>query len=762
MISFTAQPSVIFEFIFNPYAILSYLAFVTNSVVIYLIVSKGLQVSANRWFVMTVLAILPWSLSETLSRISGSPTAAAFWETTGVIGWIFVSPLFLSFTLAYIGKEKFLSRLSTQILLFGPAVLFLFLGWATDLISNTNPGVYQKVSWGWDSSAAPLFWLPLAWLDILFIISLGLLFLYWKNLKETARRKQTMLIFIGVLIPVVGGSVTNGLFQILNIEFIGLAVVLTTVMSITVTYAIIKYKLFVFNPATIATNIVETMNEILLVLNPNHTIEFVNSAVENTLGYKKKDIIGLSFKKLLKGDWEEFYNNVIKLVYENKTISGVDLELISSSRDEIPVSFSASPLKDPKGGILGVVCVATDIRKIRDLFIDVTAERNKLTTTIESIADGVLALDFDSYVMMVNPAALNMLGLSDTDIIGKNIDGVIDAYEEDKKILFKEFIPKVKLAQDTIIARKENIKLATKFGKQMYVNLTSSAIKEGAEAGLGAIITMSDVSKEKELEEMKLDFVSMAAHELRTPLTAIRGYLSVLQEEMTANLTKEQKSFLDKAFISSSQLAALVENLLSVSRIERGAMKIETEPQNWKVILGEIISNYTPLAKEKGINLLLTCPEGVPNVLVDKFRISEVISNLIGNALNYTESDGTVELKVELDKKSNRVVTHVIDTGQGIPESALPHLFTKFFRVSGVLEQGSKGTGLGLYISKAIINMHGGDIWVSSKYGEGSTFSFNIPIALSEDKNKVTIYQNKPKRFFLRKKGSQQNKAPLA
>ncbi|HEX7456547.1 MAG TPA: ATP-binding protein [Candidatus Nanoarchaeia archaeon] len=752
MIAFTAQPAILFDFVFNPYAILSYLALVTNSIVIYLIASRGLQVSANRWFVFTVLALIPWSISETLFRLSANPTAAGFWESLGVIGWIFVSPIFLSFTLAYIGKENLLSRLSTQALLFGPAIVFLFLGWTTDLISNNVPSEYYRVPWGWESPSAPLFWLAILWLDVLFIISLGLLIHYRKKLKDSARRRQTLLVLIGVLVPIVGGSITNGLLPILGIEVFQAAVVLTTIMSLIVTYAIIKYKLFVFNPATIAANIVETMNEILLVFNPSNTIEFVNNAVEKALGYKRNYLVGQHFKDLLAGDWEYFYNKILKPVYAGETVSGVEVELLSSFGEKIPVSFSASPLRDKEGGTFGVLGVATDIRKIRDLFTDVTAERNKLNATIESIADGVLALDFAGNVIMINPAALTMLGLSENDVVEKDLDSLVAVTKRDRKIQFKSLIPKKKFPKDTIIAHEENLKLTTAFGKQIYVSLTSSAIKEGSEAGLGAIITLNDVSREKELEEMKLDFVSMAAHELRTPLTAIRGYLSVLQEEVAGALSNEQKSFLDKAFISSSQLASLVENLLSVSRIERGAMKLEEESQNWKGILEEVVTNYSPLAKEKNINFVLNCPYSLPIVFVDKFRMSEVISNLVGNALNYTNSGGRVELSAEFGEKENKVITHVKDTGQGIPASALPHLFTKFFRVSGVLEQGSKGTGLGLYISKAIVNMHGGDIWAESDVGKGSTFSFSIPVAVMEDRTKKPpSIGEAPTRVFSRK-----------
>ena len=751
MINSTADLLFIFDFHYNPYVLFSLWAVLISSVLLYLIVSKGIQVSANRWFAFVLITIILWGLFEALNRFSATAVSSDFWNVSAMIGWAFVAPAFLGFTLTYIGNDKFLTSIGRQLLVFGPAFVFLFLGWTTGLINNRNIEQFQRVFYGWESPSASFFWLVIAWIDGLFIIALFLLNRHWIKVKDAVKKRQTSLFIVAVLIPIVGGSITNGIMPILGVTVFPAAILLTSVMSLIVTYAILKYKLFVINPATVVSSIVDTMHEMLIVFNPNHVIEFVNPAVEAVLGYGQEKLVGEPLSKLFESSWEDVREKYLEPVYEGKTVSGIDLNLVSASGEKIPVSFSASALKDPKGTTFGIVGVATDISKIRDLFSDVTAERNKLTTTIESIADGVIALDFAGTVIMTNPAALKMLSLSEGDVVGKNLDTVVTMTEGDRRIKFKDLITKRKLTKDTVIAQKENIKLNTNFGKEAYVNLTSSAIKEGSEAGLGAIVTLNDISKEKELEEMKIDFVSMAAHELRTPLTAIRGYLSVLQEEITANLSKEQNSFLDKAFISSSQLAALVENLLSVSRIERGAMKLEAEPQDWKGILNEVVANYTPLAKEKEIRLVLNALSDLPKVLVDKFRISEVLSNLIGNALNYTNAGGSVELSSEFDKKNNLVITRVKDTGQGIPESALPHLFTKFFRVSGVLEQGSKGTGLGLYISKAIIEMHHGEIWVESLVGKGSTFSFSVPIVAESIPVKPKTEGAKPNRVFVRK-----------
>lgn len=752
MIISTAEIATLFDFAFNPWALFSVWSVIINAILLYFIITRGFQVAANRWFALVILSLIVWGFFESLDRFSATPVGSDFWGVGGMMGWGFVGPLFLGFTLLYIGKDKIVSNLWVQLLMYGPAFIFLFLGWTTGLINNRSVIDSERLFYGWELPSAPYFWLATGWLVGLLITSLYLLVRHWMSVKDPIKRKQTAFFILAVSIPVIFGSITNALLPVLGIQIFPAAVLLTSVMSLIITYSILRYKLFVINPSTVVTNIVDTMNEMLIVFNPDHIIQFTNRAVGSALGYGKDELVGEPFKKILRGPWATLHERLFKQVHEGKAIAGIDLELVAANGEVIPVSLSASPLRDKRGGIFGIVGVATDISKIRDLFADITAERNKLTTTIESIADGVLALDYDGVVITINPAALRMFGFSMKDVMGKKLDDIAKMFEGDKRILFSTLITKKNPTKDTVVSQKENLKIITNFGKQVYVDLTSSAIKEGQEVGLGAIITVTDISGEKELEEMKLDFVSMAAHELRTPLTAIRGYLSVLQEELTKALSKEQQSFLDKAFISSTQLAALVENLLSVSRIERGAMKIETDPQNWKDTLEDVVTNFMPLAKEKDIKLLSSGQDNLPSVMVDKFRISEVLSNLVGNALNYTDPGGSVEISAKFDKSKNMVVTTVKDTGQGIPESAIPHLFTKFFRVSGVLEQGSKGTGLGLYISKAIITMHRGDIWVESKIGKGSTFRFTIPVSTNSKSLKPTkLGTIKPKNVFVRK-----------
>jgi signal transduction histidine kinase len=235
---------------------------------------------------------------------------------------------------------------------------------------------------------------------------------------------------------------------------------------------------------------------------------------------------------------------------------------------------------------------------------------------------------------------------------------------------------------------------------------------------------------EKQLEEMKVDFVSMAAHELRTPLTAIRGYASLLQMHYSSHLEEQAKTLLTRLLISTTNLAGLIDNLLSVSRIERNSMIIEAKPIELGLIMKDIYDSFTQQTSTRHQHFTINAPETLPPVMADPFRIGQVFINLISNAVNYTPEGGTITITI--DPKDTNLEISVRDTGEGIPADAMPRLFTKFFRVSGSLEQGSKGTGLGLYITKSIVEMHNGKIWADSTIGKGSTFTFTLPIATKD------------------------------
>ncbi len=344
------------------------------------------------------------------------------------------------------------------------------------------------------------------------------------------------------------------------------------------------------------------------------------------------------------------------------------------------------------------------------------AQNNKLEAVLSSIIDGVVAVDNSKNVVFVNKAAEYLTSYTSVDMQGKPVEDFIHLFMESQQISSKTYCQK---------DYNQRLLLVDKNGKQQRVNLVTTLTSEDLHSNLSCILILHDLSKEEELEQMKLDFVSMASHELKTPLTSIIGYLSVFINENKNKIQKEELELLDRSLVSAKVLFSLIENLLSVNKIEREQLSVAVEPTDYLAILEKSIEDSQTQAKLKNITLTLNPSPPLPKILLDPIRIGEVINNLISNAIKYTSPGGRVEVGLEI--KPTEVITTVSDNGFGIPEEAIPRLFSKFFRVSNEMQKAEKGTGLGLFIAKSIIEKLNGKIWVESEVGKGSKFHFSLP-----------------------------------
>jgi PAS domain S-box-containing protein len=366
-------------------------------------------------------------------------------------------------------------------------------------------------------------------------------------------------------------------------------------------------------------------------------------------------------------------------------------------------------------------------RILKDDRAAIVTEKDTLSLVLSNIADGVIALDFSCKVMVFNQAASQILGLKTDIAIGKDLDNLLTFHEVDKTVMIKDLCMQ---SENKVSFHSLNFTMHDNQIKK--INAIIAPLAHPTLTNITFIITFYDLTKEEEFEKMKLDFVSMAAHELRTPLTSIRGYLSLLQQSIAPRLTSAESTYLQRSIVSSEQLYFLIQNLLNISNIEHGKMDIRLVPVNLEKTITSIITDLKAQAEENNVQLTFDKPEQpVPSAFADDFRITEVITNLITNAINYNRPGGWV--KVTMQQKDANVVISVRDNGMGIIESALPHLFTKFYRVTTPLRMGSKGTGLGLFISKKIIDAHQGKIWVESQPDKETIFSFSLPLA--EKKN---------------------------
>ncbi len=351
---------------------------------------------------------------------------------------------------------------------------------------------------------------------------------------------------------------------------------------------------------------------------------------------------------------------------------------------------------------------------------------NQLTPILSGVPEPIVVLDLHKNIISFNQAAEQLIGYKTSDIIGKPINKLIRLYKNDDEVLDTIYAHPSYTGNGLILVSGKTISEKS----SLSVNVVSNPVVNGENLGVGCVLTFYNLTEERKTEEMKMNFVSVAAHELRTPLTSIKGYLSVFIEENELKLGSDQKSMLQQMQINVDRLEVLVENLLNVSRIERGTVSIALEQIDLSALIKQAVEEFRGRALVKNINLSFKEPEKpLPKVKVDKVRILEVIANLITNAINYTNPHG--EVNITLEQKGKEAITHVTDTGVGIPQEAIPQLFTKFFRVTQGLTQNQnpQGTGLGLFVSKSIVELHHGKIWVDSELGKGSTFSFSLPVS---------------------------------
>ena len=399
-----------------------------------------------------------------------------------------------------------------------------------------------------------------------------------------------------------------------------------------------------------------------------------------------------------------------KFVEASKVLSGGNLnfKLNIKSHDELEEVADAFNLMSDKLG--------TSFQKIESENNSIYSERNRFNAVLSSVIDGIIALDFNKNVIFVNKAAEGITGLTQTQLFGKPLSQFVHFFDGGEEIVAPTYCDP---------SFNKSVMLSSEGGSQIKVYLSTSKIE--GENQQGCLLILHDLSKEEELEQMKLDFVSMASHELKTPLTSIIGYLSVFINENKGKVANEDLNLLEKSLISAQQLYTLIQNILNVNKIERDQMAVSSQAVDYQPILTKVTEDLRNQAQQKNITLNLNLPaEVLPKVIADPIRISEVITNLAANAINYTNPGGRVDITAQVSP--SEITTIVSDTGIGIPADALPNLFNKFFRVSNTKQQSSKGTGLGLYIAKEIITKLNGKIWVESEAGQGSKFYFTLPI----------------------------------
>ncbi|HID62574.1 MAG TPA: hybrid sensor histidine kinase/response regulator [Anaerolineae bacterium] len=344
----------------------------------------------------------------------------------------------------------------------------------------------------------------------------------------------------------------------------------------------------------------------------------------------------------------------------------------------------------------------------------------KIELILHGIDEGVFIVDRELRILTFNPAAEKILGWREEEAIGRPCAEIFrekDGGASHQEELLSEAMRKAQL----VTSVKEGHPVISKDGQQIFIASSVVPLLDPDGQVVGAMAAFRDVSAEIELDHMKSGFISMVSHELRSPLSHIIASTELMRE---AKLSSDQhQDLLNIIHAQSNRLNKFVEQILDVSLLEAGAIKVERKPVALKPLIEQITEAFEIKANTHRFEL--TVPEGPTIVAGDENKIHTVLDNLLENAVNYSSKGSRVS--IEVSDKDKEIVISVIDEGIGIPATQLERIFERFHRVNTSDDQEQYGYGLGLYISKRLIEMQGGSIWAESEVGRGSRFSFSLP-----------------------------------
>ena len=366
--------------------------------------------------------------------------------------------------------------------------------------------------------------------------------------------------------------------------------------------------------------------------------------------------------------------------------------------------------------------MAERIRQLRNSDLGKLVVAQQTTeAAIDSLYDPVIVTDEDGRVTKLNPAAEEIFGV-ETDNTGKHVgeitrderiaNAVAEALESQRPVAGEGMSQVLPLAVD---------------GSERAFRLRTTPMRDNAKHLLGAVTLLEDITHLREIDRLKSEFIATASHELRTPLTSVQMGVHLLLEGAVGELNEKQTEVLSACREECERLDKLMRDLLDLSRIEAGESRPELQAVNVRDLIGKEAEELRTQVEAKGLLFRVDVPPELPMVLADRSQIARVIANLVVNAIRYT-TEG--EIRVEADRRGRYVAISVSDTGTGIPAEYLPHVFDKFVQVPGAP---TGGAGLGLAISRLIVEAHGGQISAQSEAGKGASFTFTLPIAAEQN-----------------------------
>jgi PAS domain S-box-containing protein len=453
-----------------------------------------------------------------------------------------------------------------------------------------------------------------------------------------------------------------------------------------------------------------------------------NPAAERLFGYAADEMIGQSIRRLIPADRQREEDTILDTVKHGESV--VQFETIRQRKDGtlVPIALSVSPIRSATGDIIGASKIARDLSRVR------RAQRDALhlAAIVDSSDDAIISKDLSGIVTSWNAAAVRMFGYSASEMVGRSIRTIIpaDRQQEEDTVLSR-------LRRGERVEHFETIR-RRKDGTVVAVSLTVSPILAPDGSILGASKIARDISDRVRAEEerqrlltvaqeasrLKDEFLATLSHELRTPLNAIVGYIRMMRSDL---LTGEKRArAMETVARNVTSLSQIVEDVLDVSRIISGKIRLDVQQVDLNPIVQNAVESVRPAAGAKGVQLVTIIDPRTPVVSGDPERLQQILWNVLSNAVKFTGRSGKVQ--VRLEQVHSHVEITVSDTGVGIAREFLPHVFDRFRQADSGMDRGTPGLGLGLAITRHLVELQGGRIFADSEgAGKGATFRIELP-----------------------------------
>jgi PAS domain S-box-containing protein len=443
---------------------------------------------------------------------------------------------------------------------------------------------------------------------------------------------------------------------------------------------------------------------------------YLSPASEKILGFKPGEIIGNKrYADLLIPEDRERLGNLIKRCYEKRDeFHRVVVIAERKNKERVTLELSGTPVFGEEGEAVGYIGIASDITD-RQAYEE---NLRKFQLAVENASDHIIITDRDGNILFANKAASTITGYPIKEMIGKrpSLWG-----KQMPPEFYKDMWHRIKELKETFVGEVTNRR---KNGELYVAEARISPIVDASGSVIFFIGIERDITKAKEVDRAKTEFVSLASHQLRTPLSIINWYTEMLLGGDKGELDEGQREYVREIHNSGHRMIDLVNALLNASRIDMGTLAISPKPTDFGAVADVVISELLPQIEKKKLSVTKDY-DAVPKIDADPDLVRVIFQNLISNAVKYTPDKGKISVIVEL--RDEEVVIKVEDNGYGIPEGQQSKIFTKLFRADNAREVDPDGTGLGLYIVKAIADASGGRAWFKSKEGKGSTFYVALP-----------------------------------